>query len=274
MQKRFGQNFLLNQNVRERIVELVEMKPNSVVWEIGPGMGAITSLMAGYCKKLNVFEIDRGFILLLKELYKKAPAFNIIEGDALKNWPLVAKEESTPDILIGNLPYNVGSLIIASVIEKALLPERMAFTVQKEVALRMSEKSGGKQYSSFSMLCGLDYEVKKTFDIQPGSFYPKPEVVSSVALMVKKAERTLAGYSLDDPEIRGNYFKIIRDLFKQRRKTINNNLIKSGFLTPYEQGQPGLAAKLCSQCGINPADRGERISIEQAWKLAGLASQV
>lgn len=272
MQKRFGQNFLINQSARERIVEALDMDGESVLWEVGPGMGAITSLMAGRCKHLTLFEIDRGFILLLKELYNDVPDFTIEEGDALKNWSTVWEREGIPTAVVGNLPYNIGSRIIASFIEKGLLPQRMVFTLQKEVALRMTEKAGGDQYSSFSMLCGLDYRVKRIMDINPGSFYPRPDVISSVVLMEKRVDRILFGYSLDNLEIRGNYFKITRDFFKSRRKTIRNNLVKSGFLSGIEVQHPGLPESFCGQCNIDLSDRGENISVDQVWQLAGIVN--
>lgn len=271
MQKRFGQNFLVNQNVREKIVESIDLNPDSVVWEVGPGIGAITALIVGKCRSLHLFEIDRGFIELLKQLSSELEHVEVVPGDALKNWPALYETQGVPDAVVGNLPYNVGSVIIASFIEKGLLPQRMTFTVQKEVALRLEASSGSKIYSSFTMLTSLDYKVKRVMDISPGSFYPRPDVISSIIVMDKKKERMMEGYSLDDPEIRSCYFRLIRDLFKSRRKTIRNNLIKSGELSTLERET---AEAICVESGIDPTDRGERLDISTVWRLAGRLCQL
>jgi len=270
MQKRFGQNFLLNESVRERIVGELPDGENLSVWEVGPGIGAITSVLVTKEINLTLFEIDRGFVKLLTNMYGDFSNLTVLEGDALKVWPIEFEKNGRPDLVIGNLPYNVGSVIIASFIEKSLLPSKMVFTVQKEVAMRMAEKPGSKSYSSFSMLCGLDYDVKKVFDISPGSFYPRPDVTSSVVSMTLKSDRMLEGGNLDDKTIRRCYFSLIRDLFRSRRKTVRNNLIKSGSLSSMDKE---VAEKLCADCSIDLSDRGENLSIAQIWKLAKLLSK-
>lgn len=268
MQKKFGQNFLLNQKARESIVSHLDHASlnlqEDTIWEIGAGLGAITYLLDQKCKHLILFEIDRGFILLLKEWF---PHRQLVEGDALKTIEETVSQLGVPKAIVGNLPYNVGSQIIAQLIEKNILPQMMLFTLQKEVVLRMSAKEGSRDFSSFTLLCNLDYEVTRLMDLSPKSFYPPPQVTSSVVRLVKKNRSEAASCSPDNLAIRKIYFKLIRSLFQSRRKTIRNNLLKKGFLSSFDEE---VVQAWCESAKINLNDRGEKLSVEKIWKLACL----
>ena len=185
MKKRFGQNFLVNRGARERIVEYLSPGPGDTVWEIGPGLGALTWHVLETGCNLTVFEIDRGFCGYLKGFYGERNSFRLIESDFLK---LARKIEAgsfppdleRPDLIFGNLPYVTGSMMTASIIKSELNPRRMVFTVQKEVGRRMAAFPDDEDYSSFSLICQSEYDVKLRGDLKPGSFYPKPGIVSSV----------------------------------------------------------------------------------------------
>ena len=216
MSKKFGQNFLIDHNARESIREKIAYKENISAWEIGPGMGAITSLVLNSGIKVKAFEIDKGFCRLLKErAFSDEANFTLIEGDALKT---IVNQSEIPDIIYGNLPYNVGSIIIARLIENNILPERMVYTLQREVVERICAKENSDDYSSFSVLCQIDYKPTLSFVIRKGCFYPEPQVESAVVVMEKRKE------SLVPESLRETFLEVNRALFSQRRKTIKNNL--------------------------------------------------
>ena len=219
-QKKFGQNFLIAEDIRRNIINILKIPENGRVWEIGPGMGAMTSHVfekLGSRGTLDVFEIDRGFIRMLADLYGERENFRIIEGDMIKTWKKHYQENGRPDRIFGNLPYNAASAMISSLIENDAVPDKMVFTVQKEVGQRMSAEPGKKDYSSFSVLCQFACDVIYEDDVSGGSFYPVPEVTSAVVSMTPHSR-------YDYIKDRKGFFKYLRTLFMSRRKTIFNNL--------------------------------------------------
>ena len=217
MTKKFGQNFLINPEARARIVSAAMVSPGMDVWEIGPGLGAITHLLLKAGVAVKAFEIDHGFASVLRDKAFQDEDFTLIEGDALETLFSIPFDA---DRVMGNLPYNVGSEIIARLIERRCLPPMMVFTLQKEVALRMMAKPGSEDYSSFSVLTQLDYDNTVPFTIKAGSFFPAPRVDSAVIVMRRKE-------SYVDDEERDGFLAFIRVLFSQRRKTIRNNILSS-----------------------------------------------
>ena len=160
---------------------------NSVIWEVGPGIGALTTRLLQTGAKVTAFEIDHGFCRILREkAYTDVPNFRLIEGDALKTWKEVYEKEGAPDMICANLPYNVGSVFIASVIENRCLPSRMVYTLQSEVVDRICAKMDDEQYSGFSILTGIDYENREALKIKSGCFFPSPNVDSSVVVMQRR----------------------------------------------------------------------------------------
>ena len=220
MSKKFGQNFLIAPEARERIVSLAGVGKGMSVWEIGPGLGAITHLLLRSGASVTAFEIDHGFASILRSEAFADEDFNLVEGDALET---VFGMDGVPDRVVGNLPYNVGSQIIARLIERSVLPPRMVFTLQKEVGERMTSAPGRADYSSFTVLTQLDYENSIACTIGPGSFYPSPNVDSAVVVMSRRAR------SLVSDELRPTFLLLVRALFEKRRKTIRNNLLTSRF---------------------------------------------
>lgn len=260
MSKKFGQNFLLSPDVRNRIVAIMELDKDSKVWEIGPGLGAITSVILSTGADLTAFEIDHGFCRILEsEAFGDDENFRLIEGDALKKWMDIYEEEGVPNIICGNLPYNVGSVCIAKLLENECHPSKMVFTLQKEVAQRLSAPYGTKLWSSFSILAQIDYDTNIAMDINNGAFFPVPKVTSSVIYM-KKLDKPLV-----DSSIRKTFLMVIRDSFSQRRKTLRNNLLggKTGKLLGKEATLRAIAAS-----GIAESQRGEKIDIPSFIKLA------
>ena len=172
--KRFGQNFLINPGIRKKLLEFLNPREGETIWEIGPGLGAMTQMLLPRVGKLTAFEIDRGFCRLLPDLFGSSPRWNLVEGDFLKTWKEYWGDHKIPDGLFGTLPYNRGASMILALLEENCLPSRMVFTVQKEVAQRMAASPGTKTFSSFSLLCQYQCDVEYLGDIQAGSFYPPP----------------------------------------------------------------------------------------------------
>ncbi|MFA7128715.1 MAG: 16S rRNA (adenine(1518)-N(6)/adenine(1519)-N(6))-dimethyltransferase RsmA [Sphaerochaeta sp.] len=255
MSKKFGQNFLLSRQVREHIVDEMKIDDSMKVWEIGPGIGSLTAHLLEAGCMVTAFEIDHGFCRILSdEAFGDDENFRLIEGDALKTWEKLFKVEGTPDRICGNLPYNVGSVCIAKLIEGKCLPQKMVYTLQKEVADRLCAQPGDKEWSSFTLLAQMDYVVKSAFSINSGAFYPVPNVTSSVITMDKREK------PLVDPSLRDLFLMVIRDLFAQRRKTVKNNLLsgKTGAII----GKQGVDDVLESS-GVLPGKRAEQLDWAQ-----------
>ena len=258
MQKKFGQNFLINQQARNKLIDALDVQEGTKVWEVGPGLGAMTSGLLEKGSDLTVFEIDRGFISLISQYfddYSQKGKFRIVEGDVLKNWYGQTKDGTElPQRFFGNLPYNIAASIVADTIEKGIRFDRCVFTVQKEVAVRMAAKPGDADYSSLSVLCNWAYDVKNLIDLSGSNFWPKPNVDSRAVIFTKKEDFPRC----TNPKL---FIKMQRALFSSRRKTVRNNL--QGFLNNNEK------TMLClEKAGIDPMLRAEVLTIEQMLKLS------
>jgi 16S rRNA (adenine1518-N6/adenine1519-N6)-dimethyltransferase len=258
LKKRWGQNFLVNRGARQRLVSLLELQENETVWEIGPGLGSMTGLLLERAVRVVAFEVDRGLCRILLEIFGGTPSFRLVSGDFLESWRNAVAEYGPPDRLLGNLPYRTASLMIGDLIEGGLRPSVMVVTVQRELAERMASAPGSKSYSSFSVLCQSCFHVISRGDLQPGSFYPVPEVVSSIVEMRPKKDapdnRTLLVLSA-----------LCRGLFSSRRKTIRNNL-GSGRLGPNLSAEAVRTALVGE--GIDLGRRAEQLSPEIFLRLA------
>lgn len=262
MQKKFGQNFLINSDARKKLIDTLEVDENTSVWEVGPGLGAMTCEILERNAKLTVFEIDRGFASLVSkyfEDYAKKEKFFLVEGDVLKTWKNHLEKTQIPDRFFGNLPYNIAATIIADTIENNVRFDRCVFTVQKEVAQRMTAKPGQSDYSSFSVLCQWAYDLQNVIDLSGGNFWPKPNVDSRAVLFTKKADFP----SCENPSL---FIRMQRALFSSRRKTVRNNL--SQFLQNNE-----LAVECLNLADIDIMKRAEVLTIEQLLKLSDIINQ-
>ena len=257
MQKKFGQNFLINEDARRRLVDALELTEGMKVWEVGPGLGAMTNTILERGAALTVFEIDRGFASLISgffENYTKCGTFRIVEGDVMKTWKGQLKSAGQPDRFFGNLPYNIAATIIADTIENNVRFEKCVFTVQKEVAQRMCAKPGTADYSSFSALCQWAYDVKPLLDLAGGNFWPKPNVDSRAVVFTKKDDFPCC----KNPEL---FIKMQRALFSSRRKTVRNNL--SQFLKNND-----LAVSCLEKAGIDIMKRAEVLTLPELLHLS------
>jgi 16S rRNA (adenine1518-N6/adenine1519-N6)-dimethyltransferase len=269
MQKKFGQNFLVNSTSRTRLVDALDIAEGSTVWEIGPGLGSMTSEIIERKAELLAFEIDRGFCGVLRELFGERKNFTLVEGDVLKNWKAAVASRGVPSRLFGNLPYNIAAAIIGDMISEGIRFDAIVVTVQKEVALRMAAKPGSEDYSSFSVLCQWAYDVKPVMDLAGGSFWPRPNVASRAVKMTKKDSWP----ACDSPSV---FMEILRALFSSRRKTVKNNfsawLVQTGRVGEGET--PDLAAtRLLSDAGIDPGLRAETLALDKFLTLSDVVAR-
>ena len=256
MQKKFGQNFLVNESARNKLIDALDVKEETVVWEVGPGLGCMTASLLERGAMLTVFEIDHGFARLLPEFfcdYAENGKFTLVEGDVLKTWTGEKEKKGIPERFFGNLPYNVAATIIADTINKGIRFEKCVFTVQKEVAQRMTAKCGSADYSSFSVLCQWAYDIKNLIDLAGGNFWPKPNVSSRAVVFTKK--ESFPG--CDNPEL---FMKMLRGAFSLRRKTIKNNLLT---LFPVD-----IVDSALNESGIPFNQRSEELPLEKLLLLS------
>jgi 16S rRNA (adenine1518-N6/adenine1519-N6)-dimethyltransferase len=219
--KSLGQNFLVDQNIRRKIIESLKLEPSDIVFEIGAGQGELTSLIASKVAKLYALEIDRRLYPLLIERLKVHDNVSLINQDILKFdlAEFCADQKIKGKIKVfGNIPYYISSPIIERLINYRAAIKEAFITVQKEFARRVAAVPGSKEYSSFS--CFLQYYTIPEIIIQinRGCFYPVPKV-DSVLLHLKF--RNKPAVDVKDEEL---LFGIIRAAFNQRRKTLRNSL--------------------------------------------------
>ncbi len=265
MQKRFGQNFLINAAARRRLVDALRIEEDSSVWEVGPGLGAMTEEILSRGARLTAFEIDRGFAGCLPAFFPdsvRQGRLAVVQGDVLKTWREAAgrarSEGGLPDRLFGNLPYNVAAAIIADMISAGLRFPRCVVTVQREVAQRMCATVGSRDYSSFSVLCGWAYRVSPLMDLGGGSFWPRPNVDSRAVVLERRD---------DFPRCQspGHFMKMLRALFASRRKTVRNNLTVF-----YSSGER--ASAVLEQAGVSPQARAEELGLEALLHLSDVSN--
>ncbi len=258
--KRFGQNFLIDRSVRGRIVDALMVEPGMRVWEIGPGIGAMTELILERRARLIAFEIDHGFVRSLQSLYASSGDFSVVSGDMLKTW---RAQPERPDRIFGNLPYNAAFAIIADLLELNCVPERMVFTLQKEAARRMAARPGTKDYSSFSVLCASACDVRVLFDIGASSFWPQPRVTSSVVQLVPSAAPVPA-------ELRKSFSDFVRSAFALRRKTLRNSLrgwLNANFAAIDETARDAILLETLLSLGHRAEIRAEALSPGELFAL-------
>lgn len=253
--KKWSQNFLVNRQARERLINAVPMEPGDRIWEIGPGLGAITSHLVERDVDLTVFEIDPGYIEYLSKAFKDRENFRIIRGDVMKTWKKAFGEQGRPDGVIGNFPYNAASAIIASFIESDSFPRRLAAIVQSEMAERITAKPGSKNYSSFSVLCQYACDTGDVGAIGAGSFYPRPNVSSRIITMVPREKGILP----TDSQL---FFTLVRDCFSSRRKTLQNNLKNASSRRLQKYGKELLFEAFEGE-GISLSARAETLTCDQ-----------
>ena len=255
--KKFGQNFLIDKNVIANIISEGNISSDSLVIEIGPGTGALTEHLVKAAGKVMAFEIDTDLIPILHNKIK-TDNFVLINKDILE--VDVAKEikenigSLSNVIIIGNLPYYITTPIILGLLEKNIEASAYVFMVQREVADRLTAKPKTKDYNALSVLMNYKTKTKKCFDVSPQCFSPVPGVWSSVIKL------TPFEYEIF-PHNEKLFYEVNRAIFKQRRKTLLNNLQAYGVS---KENALAIFAKL----GFKPTIRSEELGIAEIIKLS------
>ena len=240
---------MISPGLRRRSIDLLDMQRGAAVWEIGPGLGAVSRELLEGGADLTVFEIDPEYCRWLEESLGGS-RMRIIPGDIIATWSR-ERERRAPERVLGNLPYNAASAVIASFIETGSLAPRSVFTVQDEMGLRMIAKPNTKAYSSFSVLCQTAAIITDAGRAAPGSFYPAPRVHSRVMIM----EPAAPWGEIRAPE---RLRLLVRAMFASRRKTLRNNLKAASSRLGFPDSSPVEQALI--ENGISPARRAETVS--------------
>ena len=217
--KKFGQNFIVDENIISNIVNKSEVDKDTLVIEIGPGAGSLTTKLAEAAKNVLCYEIDETLKDILAENLNSYNNVEVIYQDFLKAdvGNDIKKYGYKKLYVVANLPYYITTPIITSVIENNIDVDKMVVMVQKEVGDRFKANVGTKDYSSLSIYLNYYFNVRKLMDISKNIFIPKPNVDSIVVEFTKKEQK----YELKNKDL---FFKLIRDSFTQKRKTLRNNL--------------------------------------------------
>jgi 16S rRNA (adenine1518-N6/adenine1519-N6)-dimethyltransferase len=251
--KRFGQHFLHDPQVIQRILRGIDPKPGQALVEIGPGPGALTAPLLARCGALRVIELDRDVLPHLRSVCAGAGSLDIIEADALRvDFSALAKGSRLR--VVGNLPYNISTPLLFHLLRHAASIEDMVFMLQKEVVDRMCAGPGEEAYGRLSVALAAQAEVTALFDVGPGAFKPPPKVWSAVVRLVPRTP----DFQIDDPAL---FDRLVTQAFSQRRKTLGNAL--RGLLD----------ADGIRSAGIDPMLRPERLSAAEFAALANLAAR-
>jgi 16S rRNA (adenine1518-N6/adenine1519-N6)-dimethyltransferase len=216
--KRFGQNFLHDQNAIEKIIDAISPCKEHHIVEIGPGYGALTNPLFKSGAKLDCVEIDQDLAKFIDHKFGNSKNFQVFQEDILKfDLALLSKKEQTLRI-VGNLPYNISTPVIFHLLKNHRLIADMIFMLQLEVIQRMSSNVGDKNYGRLSLMAQYYCEVEHLFNVPSSSFTPKPKVVSAI---VRLKPHQKFPVKAKDP---GCLQNVIRTAFNQRRKTLKNSL--------------------------------------------------
>ncbi|AGF48830.1 16S rRNA (adenine(1518)-N(6)/adenine(1519)-N(6))-dimethyltransferase RsmA [Candidatus Kinetoplastidibacterium galati] len=244
--KRFGQNFLIDDSIIEKIMIAINPKSNDSIIEIGPGLSALTAPLLDKLDSLIAIEIDKDIARILRDRYSSKKLI-LLENDVMKqDFSIFGRNIR----IVGNLPYNISSPLLFHLMSVADIVIDQHFMLQKEVVDRMVAIPSSKSYGRLSVMLQERYKIEKLFDVSPESFYPKPKVFSSIVRLIPLS---------DERNKPNNYLlfkKIVLEAFSKRRKTLRNSLKNISKNIHWD--------KLM----ISPESRAEDISVEQFINLS------
>lgn len=262
-QKKFGQNFLIDTHILERIVDEAGISKSDTVLEIGPGIGTMTQYLCENAGQVIAVEIDKALIPILADTLSEYDNITILNDDILKvdiNKLVKEKNEGRPIKVVANLPYYITTPIIMGLFEKKVNVESITVMVQKEVAQRMQACPGTKDYGALSLAVQYYAVPKIVSNVPPNCFMPRPNVSSAVIRLVLHEKPVI---QVKSEEL---LFRIIRASFAQRRKTLMNSIHNSGELDITKEQ----VAEALKQMGLSENIRGEALSLEQFAKLSDI----
>ena len=262
-QKKFGQNFLINTGILEDIIDAAEITKDDFVLEIGPGIGTMTQYLCESAREVIAVEIDKNLIPILKDTLSAYDNVEVLNEDILKvDIKALAEERNAgkPIKVVANLPYYITTPIIMGLFESHVPIDSITIMVQKEVADRMQEGPGSKEYGALSLAVQYYAHPEIVVNVPPSCFMPQPKVGSAVIRLTRHAEPPV---NVENEKL---MFQIIRASFNQRRKTLANGL----------NNFPGLnlSKEAIQQCieelGVPVTVRGEALSLEQFAELSNI----
>ena len=265
-QKKFGQNFLIDEHVLDKIIRAAEITKDDYVLEIGPGIGTMTQYLACAAREVTAVEIDRALIPILEDTLKEYDNVSIINEDILKvDIAALAKEKNggRPIKVVANLPYYITTPIIMGLFESHVPLESITVMVQKEVADRMQVGPGTKDYGALSL--AVQYYAKPYIvaNVPPNCFMPRPAVGSAVIRLTRHQKPPV---EVMDEKL---MFRLIRASFNQRRKTLANGLKNSGELNLSKEVITAAIEKL----GKGSSVRGEALDLEEFARLTNIIKE-
>lgn len=259
--KKFGQNFLIDPHVLQKIADAAEIHPEDCVLEIGPGIGTLTQYLAERAKKVVAVEIDAALMPILDETLKAYENVTLLNGDILKqDIRALANQYHSGEALnvVANLPYYITTPIVMNLLEGGAPIKSITVMVQKEVADRMRAEPGGKEYGAISLAVKYYAKAEIKANVPPNCFIPRPKVGSSVIRLVCHEKPAI---SVKDPKF---MFHLIRGAFNQRRKTLPNALCHTGLNgITRERVQDAL-----NYLHLSETVRGEALSLEEFAALS------
>ena len=262
-QKKFGQNFLIDTHVLDKIIAAAEIGSDDFVLEIGPGIGTMTQYLAESAREVVAVEIDKNLIPILEDTLSAYDNVTVINDDILKvDIQKLAEEKNggKPIKVVANLPYYITTPIIMGLFESEVPLSSITVMVQKEVADRMQTGPGSKDYGALSLAVQYYAEPYIVENVPPNCFMPRPAVGSAVIRLTRYEKKPV---EVKDPAF---MFKLIRASFNQRRKTLQNGLHNSSELQlPKEK-----VVQALEEMGLPAAVRGEKLDLAQFARLADL----
>ena len=262
-QKKFGQNFLIDTHVLDKIIASANVNKDDFVLEIGPGIGTMTQYLAEHARKVVAVEIDKALIPILEDTLKEYDNVRVINEDILKvDIAALAQEENNgnPIKVVANLPYYITTPIIMGLFESHVPIHSITVMVQKEVADRMQVGPGTKDYGALSLAVQYYAKPEIVANVPPNCFMPRPNVGSAVIRLTRHEQPPMI---VKDEKL---MFRLIRASFNQRRKTLVNGLNNSPELNFTKEE---IAACL-EEMGLSQTIRGEALNLEQFGKLSDL----
>lgn len=266
-QKKFGQNFLIDTHVLDKIVSAADISEDDVVLEIGPGIGTLTQYLAYRAKEVIAVEIDKMLIPILQDTLSGYDNVTILNEDILKvDIAALVQEKNNgkPIKIVANLPYYITTPIIMGLFENHVPLASVTVMVQKEVADRMQAGPGTKDYGALSLAVQYYSDPYIVAKVPPNCFMPRPKIGSAVIRLTRHKEQP---YDVKNEKL---LFQLIRASFNQRRKTLANGLKNySGLDFSKEEVEQAIA-----DCGYLPTVRGEALTLEEFAKLSNCLAQI
>ena len=258
-QKKYGQNFLIDPNVLDRVVRAADITAEDCVLEIGPGIGPLTVQLSRRAAKVAAVELDRALLPILAETLADCPNVEVIPGDAMKLDLAGLAAEKFPGLTVkacANLPYNITTPVITRLLEAGCF-RSVTVMIQREVARRICAAPGSSDCGAFSLFCQYHAGCELLFEVPPDCFLPAPKVTSAVVRLTLR----------DRPPVEGDrdaIFSLVKAAFAQRRKTLLNAL-SAAYGSRFSKEQ---LRQILADCGLPETVRGERLGLEEFAALA------